>query len=273
MKPLALFLFILTGFSGACAQTILLKNGQTVPANGLTRTNDMIMVSIKTTNGTMGQIGYQISDIAQLNLPEPEVLTYVTEQVANGDYKNAMAQLEPLVAFQKSIRDIPGNLWAKSALVEVSALIGLNRIPEATALSNEISGFSNDPEILTATKLKIALITKFTDPKQALTTFDSILSQSSDVQTLSQAWIAEGDVHFGEHEFDEALMAYLTVPVFYPDHNPLVPKALWGSGQSYAKLKDMVHALKTYHELVDHYPGTPEASLARAEIQKKENKT
>jgi tetratricopeptide (TPR) repeat protein len=273
MKRLTFLLFVLAGFSGACAQTILLKNGQTVPANGLTRNNDMVMVSVKTTNGGMGQIGYQVSDISELNLPPPGVLNFVTEQIANGDYQNALAQIDPVVAYQKTIRDIPGNWWAKTALVEVSALIGLNRIADATALSNEISGFSNDPEILTTTKLQIALVTKFTDPQQALAAYDAILSQSTDAKTLSQAWIAEGDVHFSQHEFDEALMAYLTVTVFYPDHNPLISKALWGTGQSYAKLKDTANAMKTYQRLVSSYPDTPEASLARAELKKKENKT
>jgi TolA-binding protein len=65
----------------------------------------------------------------------------------------------------------------------------------------------------------------------------------------------------------------LTVTVFYPEKNPLLPKALWGAGQAYAKLKDLTNATKTYQKLISDYPDSPEAALAKAELTKKENKT
>jgi tetratricopeptide (TPR) repeat protein len=273
MKRLALLTFILAGLSSAPAQTLLLKNGNSVPANELVRNGDMIMVAVKTSTGGTGRVGYHISDVAELNLPVPDALKYAAEHVANGDFAHALAQIGPVVAYQKTIRDIPGNWWAKSALLEVSALIGLNRSADATALVTEISDFSKDPEILVSAKLQIALTTKFDDPQQALAAYDAIISQSSDPGTLSRAWIAEGDIHFAQHEFDEALLAYLTVTVFYPEHNPLIPKALWDSGQSYAKLKDATNATKTYQALISNYPDSPEAALAKAELLKKEKKT
>ena len=273
MKRLTFFFLILVGVSSASAQTILMKSGESVPADNMVRNADMVMVAVKTSNGGLGQVGYHVSDIAELNLPEPDVINFATEQVSSGEYDKALAQIQPVVDYQKTLRDIPGNWWAKAALVEVQALAGLNRLPEANALVSEISSFSQDPEVKNSANLQIALITKFTDPKQAIAAFDAILAQSRDPKTVSQAWIAEGDVHFGEHEFDEALMDYLTVTVFYPDHNPLVPKALWLSGQSYGKLKDMANAVKTYQNLISTFPGSPEASLAKAELLKKENKT
>jgi TolA-binding protein len=276
MKRLAFLFFFLTGASGAFAQTFSMKSGETVPASEFVRNGDMLMVTVKSASGGSGQVGYHISDVASLNLPEPDVMVFAAEQLQNKEYQNALNQIMPVVAFQKTIRDIPGNWWAKAALLEASALIGLNRVDDATALVTEISSYANDPEILTAAKLQIALITKYTDPKQAMAAYDDILSHSSDAKTLSQAWIAEGDVHFSEHEFDEALMAYLTVTVFYPEHNPFLPKALFGAGQSYAKLKDTTNATKVYNSLIANFPESPEAPLARAElaeIKKKENKT
>jgi tetratricopeptide (TPR) repeat protein len=270
MKRLAFLLFILTGISGVSAQTILLKNGATVPANELVRKDDMLMTSVKSPTGSMGQVGFYASDVTELNLPVPDAVGTAANLMAKGEFDRALGQIEPVVAYQKTIRDIPGNWWAKTALVEVSALLGLNRVADAVALVNEIAGYSKDPEILTSAKVQIALATKFTDPQQAIAAFDAIISQSSEPQTLSQAWIAEGAIHFGQHEFDEALLAYLTVTVFYPEHNPLVPKALWGAGQAYAKLKDASHATKTYQELISTYPDSPEASLAKAELMKKD---
>lgn len=274
MKRFTFLLFILVaGVSSAPAQTMLLKNGNTVSANGLVRKDDMVTASIKSANGATGQVAFHVSDIVKLDLPTPEALTQASAQIAKGNFDRALAVIEPALAYQKTIRDIPGNLWAKAAVIEIAALSGLNRLDEATALSNEISGFSQDPEILLSAKMQIALATKFKDSQQALAAFDGIISQSADPETLSRAWIAEGDVHLAEHEFDDALMAYLTVTVFYPKSSLLVPKALWGAGQAYAKLKDSDNATKTFQELITAYPDTPEASLAKTELQKKDKKT
>jgi len=273
MKPIAFLILILAIVPAASAQTILLKNGNTVPANGLTRDGDMLMVAVKTPNGGTGQVGFQLADVAELNLPAPPELGFAAVQVTQGNCKGALAQIDPVVSYQKTLRDIPGNWWAKAALVEVSALLGLNRMNDATALVNEIASYSKDPEILLSAKLQVALMTKFTDPQQALATYDAIISQSSNPQTLSQAWIVEGDIHAEQHEFDEALMDYLTVNVFYPEKNPLLPKALWGAGQAYSKLKDAANATKTYQQLISTCPDSPEAALAKTELQKKENKT
>lgn len=272
MKRGILFLFVLMSGWSAQAQTLQLKNGKSVPAEGLVRNGDMVMVAVKTSTGGKGQVGYQVADVSELDLPEPDVLKYATEQVANGDFTHALAQIEPVVAYQKTIRDIPGNWWAKSALLEVSALLGLNRMADATALTTEIASYTKDPEIAVSAKLQIALMTKFDDAQLALAAYQAIISQSSDPRTLSQAWIAEGDIHANQHEFDEALMAYLTVTVFFPEHNPLLPQALWKAGQSYAKLKDAANATKTYQELISQFPNCPEAALAKAEL-KKEKKT
>lgn len=273
MKRLTFLLLILATASGASAQTISLKSGEVVPANDLVRNGDLIMVSVKSPEGRIGQVAYHVSDVAELNLPAPDVMTYATEQVAKGQFKNALAQIDPIVVYQKTIRDIPGNWWAKAALVEVSALLGLDRAADAAALVNEIASNSSDPEILLAAKLQIDLATKYTDPAQALAAYDAIINQTLDPETLSRAWIAEGDVHFGQHEFDEALLDYLSVTVFYPEHNQLIPKALWGSGQAYAKLKDVPNATKTYQELVSTYPESPEAYLAKTELKKIDKKT
>ena len=272
MKRL-LVLFFLSGIANGFTQSITLQNGTTQPADGLVRRDDMVMVTIKTPSGGVGQIGLNVSDIARLNLPAPAALTDASNDVASGEYDQALALIQPVVAYQKTIRDIPGNYWAKAALIELSAFCGLQRDEEARALANEITTTSHDPVILSAAKLEITMITKFNDPRDALVAYDALIGQSKEPQILSQAWIAEGDIRLAQHEFDEALLAYLTVIVLYPDHNPLVPKALWGSGQAYDKLKDTVNATATYRALISDYPDTPEASLAKAELIKKEKKT
>ncbi len=272
MKTLLVLILVIAAIGNSPAQTILLKNGQSVPATDMVRKDDMLMTAVTTSNGGKGQIGFRVADVAQLNLLAPAEIASAGGLIAKGQFDQAFAEIDPVVAYQKTIRDIAGNWWAKCAVVEVTALTGLNRQADAIALVSEIAANTKDPEIITAAKLQIALVTKYQNPQQALAAYDAVIGQSTDARTLTQAWLAEGDVHAAQHEFADALLAYLTVVVFYPDHNPLTPKALWGSGQAYAKLKDLANATKTYHQLVSDFPDSPEASLAKAALAKTENK-
>jgi tetratricopeptide (TPR) repeat protein len=184
-----------------------------------------------------------------------------------------MVEIQPIVAEQKTLRDVPGNWWAQAALVEVSTLLGLKRNDDARALATEITANSHDPEILASAKLAVTMITSFGTPQEALAAYDGIINDSADSRSLSQAWISKGDIYLDQHQFDDALLAYMTVIVFYPADNPLIPKALWGTSRAYLKLKDTAHALTACQELISKYPDTPEASLAKIELMKKENKT
>lgn len=272
MKALLSLFILLAALSALEAQTILLKNGQSVPATNFQRKDDLLMVAITTPSGGQGQVAYHISDVAALNLPIPPELAAAEDLIAKGHPDLAREKIEPVVALQQTVRDISGNWWAKTALVKSMALIALNQPAEAEPILKDIAGSSAELEIQLAAKLQLSLLEPPKDPSQALSAYDAIINQSTDAKTLIQAWIAEGDIRFAQHEFDEALMAYLTVVVFYPDNNPLVPRALWGAAQAYAKLKDGKNQDVTLHELVTNYPNNPEASLAQAEIMKKENK-
>jgi len=272
MKTLLFLLVFGACVSGLGAQTIELKNGQSVPAASFQRKDDLLMVDVTSPSGGKGQVAYHVSDVAELNLPAPPELASASDLIAKGHADQALAQIEPVVAFHQTLRDIPGNWWAKAALVKSLALIGLNRPADATPILKDIAASSNDSELQLAAKLQLALLVPPKDPAAALASYDAVINHSSDAKTLTLAWLAKADLYFAQHEFDEALMSYLTVTVFYPDRNPQVPRALWGAAQSYAKLKDSDNQDLTLHELVTNYPDNPETALARAEIMKKENK-
>jgi len=271
MKLLLSLFILLVAVSGLDAQMILLKSGESVPATTFQRQGDLLMVAVTNSTGSKGQVAYYISDVVELQFPQPPEMIATSDLIAKGRAARALEVIEPIVAFQKTIRDIPGNWWAKTALVKCTALVALNRPADAELILKDIATTSTEPEIQLAAKLQLALLDPPKDPAVALAAYDGVISQSTDTKTLTQAWLAEGDLYLAQHQADEALMAYLTVTVFYPQNNPQVPRALWGAAQAYAKLKDSKNQDLTLNDIVTHYPDNPEASLAKAEIMKKEN--
>jgi tetratricopeptide (TPR) repeat protein len=268
MKTLALILFLAAGIVLAPAQTLLLKNGQSMAADDLKRDGDMLTVMIKTPNGGSGRVGFQVEDVASLDLPAPDGFAEAQQLASQGQYDHALTEIEPILAYQKTIQDVPGNWWAHAALVKASSLAGLNRDDEARALLTEISANSTDIVVLSRVKLQVALLTKLKDPQEAIDTIDAAVGQIKDPDTLTRACIAEGNIHLSQHESDSALLDYLTVVVFYPEHNPLLGKALLGAGRAYANLKDFTNATKIFEKVITTYPDSPEADSSKTELSK-----
>lgn len=69
-------------------------------------------------------------------------------------------------------------------------------------------------------------------------------------------------------DWDSALLAYLHVPVFYPDQTALMPQVLLGSARAYAGLEDKADAVKTLNELNRRFPASSEAAEAKIDLQK-----
>ncbi len=281
MKPVLALLLFSSPLGGLMAQTasapaasapptIVLKNGLSQPAVQIERQDDRVMVTVTTPSGGKGQVAYNVSDISELKMPPPPELATAAALIANGHAREALELLQPILAFEQSLRDIPGNYWDKTALTQSYALANVNQTAESESLLKDIIKSSSNPEMQLAAKLQLSLESPPKDAGEALTDYDTIISKSSDAATLTRAWMAEGDIHFSQHEFADAVLNYLSVVVFYPDQNPVLPKALWGAALSYGKLKDTVDQEKTWHELMTNYPDSPEATLAKTESIKKE---
>jgi TolA-binding protein len=73
-----------------------------------------------------------------------------------------------------------------------------------------------------------------------------------------------------KRRWDEALIAYLHVSVFYRDEKMFIPPALLGSARSYQRLDETDRARKTLNELLTTFPKSAEATVAQTEIQKLE---
>ena len=251
------------------AQTILLKTGQTAETLGVRRAGDTVMGKIKVGNSS-GEVGYQVSTIAKIDFPEPKGLKNAEDFLTQGQPDKALAEIEAVVKFYAPFRDIPGAWWAPAALIRVSALAGLKRDAEAEALAREIQkDASADPESARAATLRVVNgLTRKEDFSKALEICDGVIKESAKPEVLADAWVNKGNVLFAQKQWEGALMAYLHVPIFYPQEKLFMPSALLGSGRAYRRLDDLERAKKSFKELADTFPKSTEASLAQAEVQK-----
>jgi tetratricopeptide (TPR) repeat protein len=249
-------------------QNLVLASGQIIETKGIRRDQDLIMCKIQV-GVSSGEVGYRISTIARIDFPEPPQLKTAAIFLSEGDPAKALADIGPVVKYYEPFRDLPGNWWARAALLQVSALGGMQLDKEAEALGEEIQQHVIDPE--TARSAQLQLVPGLIRSQQydkALQICDQIIKESTKAGVQAEAWVNKGDAFLAEREFDRALMAYLHVPIFYLDEMLWMPPALLGSARAFRGLDDLEEAKKSLADLTTRFPKSPQAKIAQAELKK-----
>lgn len=253
------------------AISIELKDGRAIESSqALTRSGNAVMVTVPMAGGQQGQVGYDVSTIARVDFPEPTEIQTATDLLAAGQTDQGIAALDPVLAYYEQFRDVPGSWWAKAAVLKINALVNAGRASEAAPLVDELAA-SNDPEAVSAARVQQAAeMIRGGRYEEALPLLDASIKQTQNKDTLAQAWFYEGVGLSSLRRWEPAILAYLHVPVLYPEQKLLVPQAMLGGAQAMIGLQDRKSAKDELEEVVKNYPSSPQAGVATTELQKLE---
>jgi len=90
------------------------------------------------------------------------------------------------------------------------------------------------------------------------------LHGQSSLAANAQYWVGECQFRMGRYK--EALNAFYNVVSYYP-LSPKLAASTLKIGQTYTKLKDPEKARMMFERVVDQYPDTPEAEVARKALE------
>ena len=266
---LAVGLVLVIG-DAARGQAVILQSGEKIEAQSVRREKDMVMAKVQVGTGS-GEVGYHLAQIAKIEFPEPAALKTASTLLSQGQAQKALATIDSVVAYYAQFKEIAGSWWSQAALVKVSILAALQREADAETLATEIGKATTDPDAARGAQLRLlsAFIRKGKFDK-AIAICDAAIKESNDRGTLANAWVGKGDALLAQKNADEALLAYLHVPIFYYDESTMVPSAILGSGRSYRRLDDKVNAKKAFNEVITNFPKSAEAAAAQSELHKME---
>ena len=267
-------LLILALAASASAQTLLMKDGKTVATKGVRRQGDTILATIQLPAqpgqpAKTGELGYALAQITRIDFPEPPVLRTVPELIGQGKTEEALTQLQPWLRYYESIHDAPGSWWAPIAMLEWEALESLGRPAEADAFAQRVAQLATDPETSRSAALELAYSSAYRgDAAKAQPICEAALKQSKDPAVLALAATTEGECLLAAHQEEDALLAFLQVPVFYPEQKALLPPAMLGAGRAHFAMDDFPGARTAFNELIADYAGSASAAEAKAELEK-----
>lgn len=215
------------------------------------------------------EVGYPASLVARIDFPKPREIDDATNLLLQDKGEEALACINPVVDFYKPFQDIPGNWWSQAASVKLSALAVLHREKEAEPLIDELSQCSSNPEAAeSARAYKAGNLVRNHQYQDAAPVLDGVLKESKAPGTLAMAWVLQGDLLLGTKQYEPAVLAYLHVPVYFPEEKLQMPPALLGSARAFEGMGNSGYARTELDKLTAAYPNSPDAAAAKDEIKK-----
>ncbi len=256
-------LLLATG-QGASAQTFWMQDGRKITMPPAVLDDQRIV------NRLAGEsVGQPISNIVRLEWPDPPAFAEAEALLKSNRAPEAFALIDATLKPQQLFREIPGSWWNAGAALRGRALASLGRLPEADAIVALLRRSKLETAPALATRLQfdiIDLLFAGGHLDEVRTRLAVASAEARDDASRARLNLLNADLLRLDGKAEEALFAYLRVPVYFPGEKSAMPAALLGTTRCYHSLGEITRARLARDELVRLYPGTPEADLAQKEF-------
>jgi tetratricopeptide (TPR) repeat protein len=260
------FCLALSAAGSALADALILKDGTRVEKSDMKvkdgKISRLIKIGGNTAEGTV-----QISQIASLDWGDPEELTNAGALLAAGKTEEAVAQLKAGKDFFEILKDVPGNWYLDLYLAYVDALNQAGKFEEVVKTLPDLQ----KQKLTEQQKTKLQIM-KLDIDRQTSSNYDSIVSQAEDIlkttddsSVAASIWSIIGDVYMKKKDYEQALLSYLRITVFYGSQVQKVPDAEMRAALALVKMKRYGDAQKFFSRIIETYPGSPIAQKAEKE--------
>lgn len=250
----------------ARAQSIVLKDGLKLPPQEVQIANGKILRT-KVIGGQKAQAVLNFSDIDHLEWGTPKQVTEARAMMAAGKSKEAIALLQEARQYFKPFKDIKGSPYPEVAFAEVLAMDAAEDFDDLVKLMPDINAMKWDgAETLQLRVIKLNMDRRTSsDSNKVLRDAQALLQDTDDSAVSAKLWMTIGDVFTKQEKYEEALMAYLNVPVFYGSQAALVPQSELAAARSLVKLERFEDAATMFQRISDSYPGSDVGEKAKQE--------
>lgn len=238
------------------ADTLVLKNGQTVSGKSFLRKGDALVAD----SGT----SVPLAEITGVECERPPVLKNAPALLAAGKMSTVLSETRLALPAAETYGALPGSYWPDLVSLQAHVLLATGRDAETAEILTIIKR-SKDPGLAADSQALRALIAaRKGDHSTAASLAESVLEDAARPSAVAAASVALGLGYLEKKQFPEALKAFLELPVFLPDETALSGIARLGAARAYFGMEDHDRAIATLEELIKVQPGIPEISTAES---------
>jgi tetratricopeptide (TPR) repeat protein len=270
MNVIKLAFFCLLGAglpaAGLHAQAIVLKDGSRLNAGSFSVENGKITQKVKI-GASEGVKVVPFESIERLEWEEVAEVAQAQALLAEGKVKEATDELQKAKEYFKPFKAIKGNPYNEVAFALVEALDQAGDFDAIIRALPEVEAMKWDDEHKLKLKLVKLNMQRRTsgDQEAVLAQAEDILQDTDDATICARLWMTIAEIHTKRERWEQALMAYLHVPVFYGSQGALVPQAELAAARTLAKMERFADAVAFYDRIAEQYKGGEIAATAMNE--------
>ena len=238
------------------------------------RDKDILWVQRESAEGTTPQVGIAVGDILRIQMPRPALFDGIEKirtapAATDAQFAAAHAALDKFILQTKALRDLPGIPADEAILLKGRLYDAKGLWRESTRLYEDILAKSASSAVATNAQMLAGIAyAKGGEYNQAVEYLGGIALPEEDEEILSQLLFALGDSYFALENYDNALLSYLPLVVFYPYVYDNESRGLAAALGCYAKLKEWEPLYRSIQEIQKTYPDTPAAKTAAEFLEK-----
>lgn len=249
----------------APAQTLIFQNDVGVDYSEI-RVSGTNLLRVRPDGTTVGR-PVPASSVVRVEWPQPQELIDAEALIIQGRHDQALPLAEKVQKTHELWKDKPGSWYADASLLVAQIRLLRKEFDVATRLISQIRALPLTPAQQTQVAILEPLeqyLKGMTGP--ALAKAQAQAKTAEDPAALTRLHLLIGDIQLKRESFQEALDAYLHIPVFFGAQAAYLPAADLGVARSLLRLRRTADAASAFNRIVRRYPGTPEAEAARKEL-------
>ncbi len=269
MRIVWMGLLVIMTTGGMSAQRYQLRDGTVLVATEVSLRGGVLVhaVGLPGGKGTVER-SYPLARVVRVDWPEPAELGEARRLLRTGDAAGALATIEPVLKQFTPLAKVPGSWWTAAKRVSLQGLMALGEGVASAQAARELMAIATDPEAVGLARLALVELEARTGrPEIARAMLTTLAGVDAPSAVQGRAWLLRGDLALARGSADEAIEAYLHVPVFHGTHDDLLPAALLGSARAFRAHGDSTRAERAVHELILNYPDSVEAAAAADEFK------
>ena len=239
------------------------------------RDQDILWVERQSADGTRSpQIGLAVADVVQIQMPRPALFDAVEKirtspAATDAQFAAAHAALDKMILQLKPLRDLPG-IPANEAMIAKGRLFDAKGLwKESIRLYEDVRTKAAGTAAATNAQILAGIAyAKGGEYNFAIEYLGGIPLPEEDEELLSKLLFALGDSYFALENYDNALLSYLPLVVFYPFVYDNEARGLAAALGCYAALKEWEPLYRSIQEIQKNYPDTPAAQTAAEFLEK-----
>lgn len=247
------------------ADTLVLKNGQSIAGKAFFRQGDAIFVSAGPNGEPMSAApGTPLAEIAKVECDPPPVLKNAPGMLASGKTAAVLENVQTALKASEVFEPLPGSCWPDLLVLQAHILLATGKDDEAAKLAATMEKSKRPDLVSGAVPLRALIAARKGDAGPAAAMLESLAKDVTKPSTLAAAAVGRGLLSLETKQFEDALRSFLELPVFLPDQTALGGIAQLGSARAYYGMEDFDRAIAALEDLIKSRPGTPEISVAQS---------